>query len=80
MNKVELQNDIYEIKIKADGIRDLIGLLTLGCAGKQSDIGDALDPVFDSMVALCDMIDKLHDEIGKDDQTAERDPEDLPFT
>lgn len=78
MNKIEVENSLYEIKIKADGIRDLIGLLTLGCAGKQSDIGDALDPVFDAMDSLCKMIDRLKDEVNQSEQTPE--PEDLPFT
>lgn len=78
MNKVGISNSLYEIKIKADGIRDLIGLLTLGCAGKQSDIGDALDPVFDAMVALCDQIDKLQDEVNQPEETPE--PQELPFT
>ncbi len=80
MNKVELQNDIYEIMIKANGIRDLIGLMTLGAANKKSDIGSALDPIFDSMDALCNMIEKLNEEVNQSEDTPERDPDDLPFT
>lgn len=80
MNKVELQNDIYEISNKANGIRDLLVLVNLGCADKMSDVGDALDPVVDLMCDLCDMIDQLQAEINKPEETPERDPDELPFT
>lgn len=80
MTNVDLQNSIYEISNKAHGIRDLLVLVNLGCADKMSDVGDALDPVVDSLCDLCDRIDQLQAEINKPEETAERDPQELPFT
>ncbi len=80
MNKIELKNGIYEISNKAHGIRDLLVLVNLGCADKMSDVGDALDPVVDSLCDLCDRIDQLQAEVNKPEETAERDPDELPFT
>ena len=78
MSKNEVSNSVYEIGNKARGIKDLLILMDLGAADKKSDIGDALTPVVDLMCDLCDMIDQLQADISN--QTAERDPVELPFT
>ncbi len=72
MNKIDLQNDLYEIQTKAHGIRDLTVLMDLGAADGQ-DIGDALTPLVDVMADFCDQIDKLYEQISvQTDNTAEQ--------
>ena len=76
---IDLQNDVYEIRNKTLGIRDLINLMDLGLDGVE--IGSALTPVIDLMDGLYADIDKLyhkmHPEINK---IEESEPNDLPFT